>query len=454
MSVRARWLVLAVLLCPAAKSSAAPVPNREKAEVGTCELAEKMACGLLTRREDGWKRLAAGDRVISTEPLVCLPGCGAEVRTPGGAALLLRSNLPQFSLHPIMDYLLDSAVTLHQNKDFDLDFTFERGRVYVSSRKAAGLLKVRVRFWDEVWDLTLEEPGTEVGLDLLTHYTRDINFRAGEEPRAELYLCMIAGKASLRVGSFDYKGLKAPPGPAVFVWDNMGRPSPGPQRLEMLPAIWGKQPPNTEGAKDMALALEELSKQVPGGKGVECILVDALGSERLSHRLLAVYSLCAIDEVRKLLDVLADENPAHFVERDTAIYCLRRWLSRSAGNHMLFYDSAKKRGILIDKEYRPAEADLLMDLLHDFNEVDVRKAETFDLLIGKLASDRIAIRELAWWHLLHLTTGMKDAPAFNAAWPAERRAAAIKDWRKLLDDGKLPPPPPMKPAVTNPPGKD
>src|SRR4029079_16982479 len=123
---------------------------------------------------DSWKRLMPDEAVFTSDPLVSLPGYASQVRLNNGMRLLLRGNLPEFSLHPLMDYLMDSAVILHQNSELELDMTLQRGRVFVENTKGTPA-KVRIRFNDtalngaEVWDLTLE-PNTEVGFDLLKHY--------------------------------------------------------------------------------------------------------------------------------------------------------------------------------------------------------------------------------------------------------------------------------------------
>src|SRR5262249_16958050 len=157
------------------------------------EAAPKAPTILVQRRKDGrtesWKRLSPREPVFTSEPLVSLPGYASEIRLNNGLRLLLRGNVPEFSIHPLMDLILDCALVLDKSAEVDLDLTLQRGRLYVTNNKAAekGPAKVRVRFNDEVWDLTLE-PNTEVGIDLLKQYSRDSNWKDGEEPRAEVYL--------------------------------------------------------------------------------------------------------------------------------------------------------------------------------------------------------------------------------------------------------------------------
>src|SRR5207253_10984350 len=92
----------------------------------------------------------------------------------GGAQLLLWGNLPEFSR--LLPPRLESAVVLHANPEFDLDFTLDRGRVLLSNHKREGPARIRLRFQDEAWDLTLPDQNTEVAAELVgisLPYTRE-----------------------------------------------------------------------------------------------------------------------------------------------------------------------------------------------------------------------------------------------------------------------------------------
>jgi hypothetical protein len=420
-------------------------------------VAERVPTVLVQRRqtpEISWQRLQHGERVWTTDRLVSLPGYASEVRLDSGVHLLLRGHIPEFSTSPMMNYLLDSAVVLHPGKDVDADVTLQWGRLYLSSHKDKGPAKVRLRFDKEVWDLTLEEPDTEVGVDLLRLYTPDINYLDGEDPRAELYLCMLRGKASLRVDGYHFSNLQAPPGPALFVWDNKGSGWRGPLPLERPLPEFDKQPPATK-AKEMMPALEGLSKRMVGKRKPDVVLLEGLQKEQPTDRLLCIYALCALDEVVKLVETVGDEDadPTHALDRGAAIFTLQRWLSRGPGQGPRLYNPKTRTGLLLDSlKYRSKDAEKIFVLLHDLPPKDPNRPEaldrdspeTFELLADYLCSKQVAIAELAWYHLRVLARGV-PLPGFNAAFPLADREKASAQIKKLIAEGKLPPPPPAAP---------
>jgi hypothetical protein len=178
-------------------------------------------------------------------------------------------------------------------------------------------------------------------------------------------------------------------------------------------------------------------------------------SDHVANRALAIYCLGALDEVRRLIDILGEERLDLAPDREKIIFTLRRWISRNAEQSRKLYDPTKGgAGILLSmKKYRPKEAERLSILLHDFSEKDIRSPETYELLGQYLASDKVAIAELACYHLRRLA-GLR-LPQFNAALPKEWRQAMAEEVDKLVKDGKLPPPPPSSrpagPAPATPP---
>ena len=154
--------------------------------------------------------------------------------------LLLRGHIPEFSQLWYMDSLFDSAVIVHKTADFQADLTPPRGRLYISTKKPNA--KVRVRFSGEIWDLTLQEAGTEVGLDLIRLYLGDSNWVAREEPRTIADLCVLKGKVSLKIDTYFYNDMEMPPGAAVYMWDNE-EPRSSPTTIKEIPDFWTKDVP-------------------------------------------------------------------------------------------------------------------------------------------------------------------------------------------------------------------
>ena len=438
-------------------------PSKERAVVGRFVVPPRAGPSVLVRRQadqPGWKRiLANGSPVSSTEDLVSLPGYISELDlgADGGARLLLRGNVREFSFaFPIMDFLMESAVRLYKPEaGFDADLTLDRGRIFLSSRRQDGPVKVRLRFAGEVWDVTLLEPETEVGVDLLQAYTPGIDYR-DEKPLEALHLAVLSGRAGVATEARDFPSLKAP---IALFWDNKGTGIPEPVRR--LPPEewdkWAKNPPpaSNEAEKkivqDMREALDKVSLNMTDKKAVETALTESRQtSDSTMTRVLAVYCFGAVDAPDKLLDVLCtDEDPLHYADRNAAVFTLRRWVSRDPDNGDLLYDMKKKTaGRLLDQKYhyQDDDAKIILDELHDFPPREARDARTFQVLTNQLRSRVLPIRELAYWHLLHLSVGARvKRPDYDAADDADRRNAAADAWQALIGK-ELPPPLPMAPG--------
>jgi len=430
-------------------------PSKARAAVGRYVVPAKTGPSILVNREANqlsWKRLANGGQVFTTDDLVSLPGYQSELDLGpnGGAHLLLHGHVPEYSAHFKMDLLMESAVRLHQPEaGFDLDLTLDRGRIYLSNHKPEGAVKVRLRFANETWDLTLLEPETEIGVDLAKVYTRNIDYRGGEAPVQEVIWYLITGRAGVKI---DYREFGNLPAPAFIRWDNKGAGATDPQRIgsDVLPSfttVWNKTPPvgtskpETERIQLMRDALLSLSGSMSEKKAVDSALLEARQKEDAPmFRTLAIYSFGAIDAVDKLLGVLCtDDAETHASDRNAAILTLRRWLARDPENGNLIFDAKKDTGLLMKYDKRTSDAQATLDFLHDFSEKDAGNPATFDLLVQRLRSDQLAVRELANWQLRHLSLGARVAlPAYNAAWDADQRNAAADAWKALIGK-ELPP---------------
>src|SRR5262249_20131209 len=131
-----------------------------------------------------WRRLVANGRFDTGDTLVSLPGYRGQLVLDSGVELVLWGDVIQQLEGPI----LQSAIMPHATETdrdggrADLDFTLRSGRVWIVNKKKDDQpAYVRLRFHNEIWDLTLQ-PGTEVGMELVG---REIGLKptqAEEEP--------------------------------------------------------------------------------------------------------------------------------------------------------------------------------------------------------------------------------------------------------------------------------
>jgi hypothetical protein len=422
-------------------------PRREREETGRYVTQVGAPPNVLLARAAGqerWERLSSGGKVFTSDMLVSLPGYRSEVRLDSDVYVTLWGNLLEFAPLPVFE----SAAILHPpTSGFDADLTLDRGVLLIANHKEkeGQAARVRVRFHGEVWDVTLSEPGTEIGLTLAGRYMQP--YGTGEGPQSDFYFFVLKGRATVRVRFVSYPDLGAQPVPTVMYWDNKGKGIQGPtpardEDSQAILTVWNK-PPATEATREARLALDELSKRLSSNQPVEVVLAEILQpgepAVRTFHRILAVLSLGALDAVPQLIDALGDDQRTPDV-RGVAIFTLRHWLGRNDDQERKLFDPRTKAGVLIDKKYRLTEAQMLLELLHPFGVQQINSPETYSWLIDKLRHEKMAIRELAYWHLVRLAPAGRTIP-YNPAEGIEQRERAYELWKKLIPDGKLPPPP-------------
>jgi hypothetical protein len=420
-------------------------PSDERALLGKSYRKTSDLPSILVAHAAGkdWKWVRPFEQIYSNDHLVSLPGSRSEVRLDSEVHLVLRGLMPEFSRGPVMDFLMESAVVLHKPEtEFDLDLTLERGRIYLSNHKP-GPAKVRLRFGPaaepEVWDLTLAEGNSEVGIDFSKRCTQEIKYLEGEEPDMILVLQVLSGKAGLKVEANTYPNL-TPSQRALFVWDYKSGKVAGPLDIEEKLPNWTEAPPSTPPAPDLQLAVKELSGQMDAKKSPVLVAEEFLDRERPADHVLAIYCLGAMDQVPRLLNVLGEQDPSKSLDRERIIFTLRCWLGHNGEQSRSLYDPRKKTGLLMNiQKYRPNECQTLAELLHDFSDEDKRAPATYETLSRNLLSDKVAIAELAFYHLRRMARGVK-LPPFNAAAPRDRRQDVVDEVESLLKAGKLPPP--------------
>ncbi len=395
---------------------------------------------LLTRgaADESWRVAARDAEVFSGDALLALPLSRASVLSKGGAVQIeFLGNLPQLSPLPV----LESAVTLHAAKAADLEFTLQRGRIAVMNRKEKGAAVVRLRLPDGAWELTLNDPRTEVALEKFGRWARGVPFltdpMSGEAPTQDLVLLVLKGSVELKAGGRRF-AMTAPPGAAYFHWDSVAGNDPGPRLRSDLPAWHSGDAVVTPEGKAALSVLDEVAKRYEKARKPEDVVrglmadadkeADAVRAGAMRRG--AVYGMAALDQLGGLTEALGHKAPD---VRETAVVALRHWIGRGAGQDLKLYDFLQK-----SEKFSPAHAEAAVDLLHSYGDVDLRKPETYEVLIAYLRHPRPAVRELASWHLYRLVPAGKDI-AYDPAGPAEGGEAAYKAWKNLVPTGQLPP---------------
>src|SRR5262249_16944280 len=154
----------------------------------------------------------------------------------------------------------------------------------VTNRKEKDPLTVRVSFDEEagrppeVWELTLQEPGSEVSMDVLGRYARETGFNSGEGPLCAMFLVVLKGQGTVKVGRQPFR---APwDQPSIGSWDNKVPGVRGPLPIDpknMWP--WDTKFANTQPAAETHQALKELVLRL-GSRPVEVLLEESLLSEK------------------------------------------------------------------------------------------------------------------------------------------------------------------------------
>jgi hypothetical protein len=433
-------------------------PSTERQAVGQFVTANAVLLHRPDGSKDRWQRVSKDSKVFTNEQLMSLPGYRSELKLDHGIDLFLWGQVPEFIGPPT----LESVATLHvPPQGYQMDVALDRGRLLFANSGGDDAVKVRLRFRDQVWNLTLFE-NAEVIVDLSVGYTGDIRFSkrpGGEEPVAAALLGVRKGRIALQIGfqpPFEmfapylspYLGLDSnnwmnsftrQPGLGLITWDNKGKAPTKPAHvIDVLPQWRYQLPPISpfrEMAAEMQKALDDWAKQLNSRKDVDVslALTEAYNEQRPAMQRIGAFGLAAIDMIGPLVDALDDEMRPML--RGSAARALQHWTAREPGNDLQLYQ------ILLKKRYNELQADLYMQLLHGLSETDVTNPEAYQNLLSWLNSEKLGIRELALSYLIRLDPEGLAQAKYDPMADAETREAAIARWRKRIPVGKLPPKP-------------
>ncbi len=409
-----------------------PITWEPRVPVGKCL---SPAGSLLVNERAGqpWQTLSDKEDVLTRDLLLALPGMRGSVETqPKAVELTLGGNWPKWT-----DFSgLESAVILHDSRTFDLDFTFQRGRVTITNRKEKGSALVWLRVEGAAFRLRLAQPGDAVCLGLYGFWPRGVAFstspKPGDVPARTLTFFVVKGQMDLKAGGTQH-ALSAT-GPASFHWDNVHGADAG-SRNRPLPK-WAD--PDVKAPPEAKAVVEVIEKYQAQAKDKEprTVLYDLLAAaenERDKERAkalaeFAVLSLAAINDLERVMQTLADPKPAE--ARKAAVIALRHWIGNAAGRDQRLYQ------FLVEHlAYSRPQASTVLQLLH--SAFPIEEPDTYETLIAYLRHENLAIRELAWWHLSRLVPADIAAPYDPAGSEAER-AKAHAAWKELIPSGSLP----------------
>jgi hypothetical protein len=408
--------MLAILSAPAAVQAGDKPAAKLRSPVGT----------VLQRGGDkGWLAPVLYDAVPAGAQLVALPGArGLLDVKEGDVRLVLAGNLPEFSATPVLESVVRLAAP---TAEFDLEFTFERGRVLIENHKESGAAKVRVHIQGKNLDFDLLTKKTVVALELFSRWPAGAPFfkkpKADHKPVGELIFLVVSGKADVELNN-EKRSLQ---GPGMYQFNTLLGIT-GPVALKKVPE-WVTPPANpSEQEKMLHAAVEKLRRDI-ADKGVAAALAKARSSAETPLREVAAYSGPALDDVAAGIAALKD-NKAKAV-RGAGIGALFHYIGRDSAADVGLYEA------LVADKIKPGQASIIMELLHGMSAEARLRPETYDALITYLQSDHIGVRELAAMNLYALVPAGRKI-AFDAAGTVQERARAQAAWRKLIPEGQVP----------------
>jgi hypothetical protein len=425
----AAYLTLIALAAPAASADDKPAPRpANRAAAGT--LVSETAS--LLRREapdKPWQVVKEKEELFTGDEL--LGGIRGTVEARGGAVRLeVAGDMDATSPFPV----LETVFVLHEAKGVDLDLTLDRGRLRLVNAKEQGAARVRLRVGDWAGEVVLTGPAAAVALEIHSRWPGGVPFRKdprpGEAPVVTWFVLALKGEVVLKDPRHEFT-LKAPPGPALLEGDTLDEAEPSPQFFGKLPA-WAAGAADTEKAKELSAVMARWRKRAAETSPNEAA-DELLKSDDEAARRSAVVLLAALDDMDRLGEALV--NARHQDVWDAGILALRQWIGRGRGQDQKLYQLLTRK-----KTIPPREAEAILQLLHGFGDDDLEQPETYEALISYLGSERLSLRELAYWHLRRLVPAGRTID-YDPLAPKERREAGIKPWRQLVPAGKLPPKP-------------
>ena len=417
----------------------APVPQPpkgDKAIIGKLDRAQPVVLRQ-PAGEEAWTRVTAADsNLVTTDRYLALPGYKATLKLDSETHVELWGNLPEFLPAP----LFASSVTVHAPyPGFAADLTVQTGRIYLNSKLAEGA-KVRLRFGDEIWDVTIPDDKTEVAFELRQTLPRG---NLPEPVQTTALLGVPSGtKAGVKVRYKDYVVNKD----EFLAWDSKGKGVEGPKKADgkagPKASYFARVQPtaDTAPAKAATTALDDLSKKLTDAKRFRAVFAEAL-QERpepptttvVAAARIAVLDQATLGDVPGVVEALNEPNRPYI--REAAVvglpYCLATNPAAAQDVRAVFADKAR----LSD-----AQTTTALKLLAGLTEQDRTSPAALDAVVDALAANAVCLRELAFYTLLSdvdpEARGITALTRFDAGAPDAARDPAVKAWKKRVEDLK------------------
>jgi hypothetical protein len=367
---------------------------------------------LLFRRAgaEEFRLVRPGLAIQTNEQLLTLPGYRSEFLLDNQMRIELVGNLPLTT----PNYHLEALATLHGSAEADLDLTLLRGRAVITNKPGGNAL-VRLRFVDQVWDVRLLQPKSEIGIEIASRIPPG---EASWSPHYRFNLYTRGGDVDIKRGLVTYRiqGSKLVP------WDNSGAAPPDAQIPQPEAPNWmtRKTPlPDDVRAALVRYATRLGDKLKMGGSYVNWIKVacqESLEESKPWERALGVFCLGSVDHIEALIKELDSEPRAEI--RVRALDALNHWIGREPDQDKPLRTALEKRG------FSSPDAEMFLRVLKGFKAVD---RSVIEMLVANLSSQRLSIRELSYFSLHVVLQLQADKLAgFDPAGPIESREAAVR----------------------------
>jgi hypothetical protein len=389
-------------------------PNPAVVRVGMHASAATRDSLLFRVHEADWRLVRPGEPLESGVQMLVLPGYRSDIALANQVRLEIIGSLPV----TVPNYFLETAVTLHASAEADLDLTLHRGRLIISNRPAGEAL-VRLRFLDQVWDIKLLQPKSEIGVEL----TGRVPPGSGSwTPHFRLNVITSTGEVEIRRGAKWERVVAS----RLVPWVNTGRGGEDLQVPIAEPLPWMNR--KTKLPDELLTATARFSKRVTdklsmGGSEVSWVKVacqESFEENRPWERAVALFCLGALDQVGPVLKTL-DTNDKPDV-RVRALDTLFHFVGRQSDQDVPL------RAALKDQGFAEGDAEMILRLLHGF---DQNNREVIDLLINNLTSSRLAIRELSFF-VLHMLAPADKLTGYDPNGPQEIRDTGARTIRMRL----------------------